>query len=146
MVKKPDRAVLPDTLFCDASFLIAYFATNDRSHPKALRIRQRLASAPVKLVTSWPAVSEASTILLYHYGYSHAVALLQVLSTFSVVSPSESEYAEGVSLFQRFNKDQKFSFNDVLTCALIRGRLKNIPILTFDRDFAKMGLTIFTAY
>ncbi len=143
MGRKPKTAELPPVLFCDASYLIAYFATADESHFSALRIRRRFEERSVKLVTTWPAVGEATTLLFYHYGYAHAMALIRALSAFDLFSPLDNECHQATVLFQEFNKDQKLSFNDLLTYVLIRGRLKDIPIVTFDRDFSKTGLTVF---
>ncbi len=134
---------LPSELFCDASFLIAYFAVQDREHRRALKIRDRLKGQSVRLYTSWPTLSEASTLLLYHYGYSHAMALLQSLSAFQLIVPTEADGYKAIALFGEFNRDQKLSFNDLLTYVVIRGRLREMPILTFDRDFARIGLTVF---
>lgn len=143
MARKAEGTDIPGALFCDAGYLIAYFADQDQYHERARKVRERLRGRPLRLVTSWPTVSEASTLLLYHYGYSHAAALLKALAAFDVLNPIETEYTEAVSLFAQRNRDQKLSFNDLLVSVMVRGRLKNIPVLTFDRDFAKMGLTIF---
>ena len=134
---------IPSELFCDASFLIAYFATQDREHAKAMKIRERLQGRGVRLYSSWPIFSEASTLLLYHYGYSHSMALLQSLSAFHCVIPSEADYYKASALFGEFNRDQRLSFNDLLVYVLIRGNLRGMPVITFDRDFAKIGLTLF---
>lgn len=142
MAKKPKTAELLQEFFCDASFLIAYFAPQDRAHKKALKMGIKMESQSIRLYTIWPVISEASTLLLYHYGYSHAMALLQSLPAYRVLEPSESDYKQATALFGEFNRDQKISFNDVLSYISVR-QLKNIPVLTFDRDFSKMGLTVF---
>ena len=143
MGRKSDRPVPPPSLFCDASFLIALFAKEDRSHTRALKKHRLLQGHAVKLITSWPVVSEAATLLLYHYGYSTAVILFETLPAFQVMTPLEGDYQEAAALFRQFNKDQKLSLTDLLTCFLIRERLKGIPVLTLDRDFSRMGLTVF---
>jgi len=134
---------LPHEVFCDASFLVAYFAPADSHHEKATRMSQRLQGFVDRLYTSWHMVSEALTLLLYHNGYSSAMALIDGLPMFRLVLPTEADYQKAVSLFARFNKDQKFSLNDVLTCTLLQTSLRKMPILTFDSDFKKMGLTVF---
>jgi len=144
MGKKRRSPDIPDRLFCDASFLVAYFAAQDECHSRALSIRQKLGSGKVVLVTSWPVVSEAGTLLLYHYGYSHAVALLRSLEAMTILTPSETEYHDAAAHFKDFNRDQKLSFNDLLSYVMIRGRLRDIPVLTFDKDFSKMDLTVFS--
>ncbi|MBI4412332.1 MAG: type II toxin-antitoxin system VapC family toxin [Deltaproteobacteria bacterium] len=141
MAKKTKEA--PSRLFWDASYLIAYFAPQDRDHKRALKIREYLVHNKIKFCTSWPNISEAATLLLYHYGYSGTSALFHALKTFEIILPLEEEYDRATILFSELNKDQKLSFNDVLTYLLIRERLKNMPLLTFDRDFSKVGLTVF---
>ena len=140
---KRAKRELPSEIFCDASFLVAYFAVQDRDHHRAQKVREKFLKKSVRLYTSWPTLSEAATILLYHYGYSHATALLQSLPAFHAVTPTEGDHFQAAALFKEFNRDQKLSFNDLLTYVLIRGALRNMPIVTFDRDFAKVGLTLF---
>lgn len=138
MPKKTD--VLPKKLYCDASYLIAFFATEDQYHQKAIAIRKSLTKYSLKLFTSWSALSEAITLLLYHYGYSHALALKKSIHAFEILLPNDREYNRAFELFERFNKDQEFSLNDLLTYAMLEDRLKQVSILTFDRDFIKMGV------
>ena len=143
MLRKNRENNIPESLFWDASYLIAYLAPGDQYHKKALKLRKHLTHKKIKLITSWPIISEASTILFYHYGYSHALALFSALKAFEIIMPFKEEYQEATLLFEELNQDQKLSFNDVLTYLIIRKRLKNISLLTFDKDFSKVGLTIF---
>ena len=143
MTRKIILRDIPDSLFWDAGYLIACFATEDQYHNGALKIRKYLACKKIKLVTSWPSVSEASTLLLYHYGYSHALALFGSMEAFEIITPLEDEYQKATALFAKLDKDHKLSFNDVLTYQIIKERLKSIPLLTFDKDFSKVGLTVF---
>lgn len=138
--KIPDK---PDILYWDASYLIAWLAPGDSDHERALRLRDHLADNPAVLVTSWPTVSEAATILLYHYGFTNAQALFAALAGFTVILPTEDEYLSARRHFNRFSRDQKISFNDILSYVLIRERFPLARVLTFDADFSKMGMTVF---
>ncbi len=40
-----------------------------------------------------------------------------------------------------FGKDREISFVDALSHVLISGELKDIPALSFDKDFKALGLT-----
>jgi len=142
MAKKVRRLESAGPLFCDAGFLIAYFARQDQYHQRAVKIRRRLGKHNVRLVTIWPVLSEASTLLLYHYGYSTASVFLESLAAFQIEIPLEEEYREAVVLFRRFNRDKNLSFTDILIYVFLTGRFKSIPLLTFDRDFSRMGLTV----
>ena len=46
-----------------------------------------------------------------------------------------------IALFNLFAKDRKVSFVDALSHVLVSGDLKNMPALSFDRDFKALGLT-----
>lgn len=143
MVRKAKNQEVPGSLFCDASYLIAYFSTQDQYHSRAVKIGARLQKKKVRLITLWPVVSEAITLLLYHYGYSHALALIHSLPAFEILGPSESDYQEAMTFFKEFNRDKKLSINDLLSYVIIKDRLFGVPVLTFDRDFSRMGLTVF---
>gem|GEM_PF-3910303 len=123
--------------------MIAYFAPQDQYHKRALKLRDYLGEKEISFLTSWPVVAEASTILLYHYGYSHSLALFKALKVFQIFLPEESDYEKAQDLFVEFNQEYQLSFNDILSYQIIQEHLKNVPILTFDKGFSKIGLTVF---
>jgi predicted nucleic acid-binding protein len=91
--------------------------------------------------TCWFIVSEAMTVLLYRYGYSEALAFGQSIHLYKIINCKENHYHQAISLFNLFGKDRKISFVDALSHVLITGELKNIPAISFDRDFRTLGLT-----
>lgn len=143
MPKRKKQNSPPRQLYWDAGYLIAYFAPQDSYHQKAVRVSPYFRDKKVNFFTSWPTLSEASTLLLYHYRYSNAVSLLKAAQAFNVLLPTEEEYKKAGALFEEFNQEHHFSFNDVLSYVLVQVRLKGIPVLSFDKDFTKMGLTQF---
>ena len=129
--------------FWDASAFVALLAKQDSRHNEALKIHRWLAQKDVQLYTSWPVISESATVLLYHDGYSSCLGLFKILSAFTLLRPNESDYFETIALFKEFNQDQKLSFNDILSYVLIRNHLPGASVVTFDKDFSKMGMTVF---
>ncbi len=87
-------------------------------------------------------VSEALTILRYHYGFSEAFAFGQSLELYEILLPSESLYQQALAVFNLRSQKLKLSFADALSFVLLTGPLKGMPALSFDDDFKKLGLTV----
>lgn len=142
MAKKPKKYSGVESYFCDSSFLIAYFADKDQYHAQALRIKDQLIQKPLKLISSWQVISETSTLLLYHYGYTTAFAFLKSLAAFELITPKEEHFQKATKLFEKYNQKLKVSFNDLLVLILSQEQ-GNIPILSFDADFKKLKANVF---
>ena len=93
------------------------------------------------IYTCWFIISETMTVLLYQYGYREALTFNQSIDLYRIIHSTESQHHQAIALFNLFGKDKKISFVDALSRVLISGELKNIPALSFDRDFRTMGLT-----
>jgi len=130
-----------DAVYCDAGFFIALFSKKDAKHKRALKLFKEIKENHINIHTCWFIISEAMTILLYQYGYSEALTFNQSIDLFKIVHTTESQHHQAIALFNLFGKDRKISFVDALSYVLISGELKNIPALSFDRDFRTMGLT-----
>jgi len=128
-------------VYSDASFFIALFSKKDTKHQRALELFNEIKENKIVIHTCWPVISEAMTILLYQYGYSEALAFNQSVDLYRIHNPTESQYHQAIALFNLFGKDRKISFVDALSKILISGELKNIPALSFDKDFRTLGLT-----
>lgn len=130
-----------DAVYCDAGFFIALFSKKDAKHKRALKLFKEIKEYRIKIHTCWFIISEAMTVLLYQYGYSEALLFNQSIELFKIIHTTESQHHQAIALFNLFGKDRKISFVDALSYVLISGELKNIPALSFDRDFRAMGLT-----
>jgi len=128
-------------VYCDASFFIALFSKKDTEHRRALELFGEVQEGRISMHTCWFIVSEAMTVLLYRYGYSEALAFGQSIHLYKIINCKENHYHQAISLFNLFGKDRKISFVDALSHVLITGELKNIPAISFDRDFRTLGLT-----
>ena len=130
-----------DTVYCDASFFIALFSKKDTKHKRALELFREIKDNRIIMHTSWFVISEAMTVLLYQYSYSEALTFNQSIDLYKIYHSTESQHHQALALFNLFGKDRKISFVDALSRVLISGELKNMPALSFDRDFRALGLT-----
>jgi predicted nucleic acid-binding protein len=128
-------------VYCDASFFVALFSKKDVKHKRALKLFKEIKENRITIHTCWFIISEAMTVLLYQYGYSEALTFNQSIDLYKIVHSTESQHHQAIALFNLFGKDRKISFVDALSHVLISGELKNMPALSFDRDFRAMGLT-----
>ena len=130
-----------DAVYCDAGFFIALFTKKDTKHKRALELFKEIKDSRIIIHTCWFVISEAMTVLFYRYGYSEALTFNQSIDLYKVYHSMESQHQQAIALFNLFGKDRKISFVDALSRVIISGKLKNIPALSFDRDFKALGLT-----
>ena len=128
-------------VYCDASFFVALFSKKDAKHKRAVKLFKEIKQNRIMIHTCWFVISEAMTVLLYQYGYSEALTFNQSIDLYKILPSTESQHHQAIALFNLFGKDRKISFVDALSRVLISGELKNMPALSFDRDFEAMGLT-----
>ncbi len=129
-------------VFCDAGFFIALYSKKDAHHERALALFKEAHDAKSRLFTSWLMVSEALTILRYHYGFSEAFTFGQSLELYEIIMPSENLCQQALAIFNLKSQKLKISFADALSFVLLSGPLKDAPALSFDDDFRKLGLTV----
>ena len=130
-----------NAVYCDASFFVALFSKKDAKHKRALNLFKEIKENRIIIHTCWFIISEAMTVLLYQYGYREALTFNQSIDLYKIINSTESQHHQAIALFNLFGKDKKISFVDALSRVLISGELKNMPALSFDRDFRAMGLT-----
>ncbi len=128
-------------VYCDAGFFIALFSKKDTKHRRALELFHEIKENRIVIHTCWFVISESMTVLIYQYGYSEALAFNQSVDLYRIHYPAESRHHQAIALFNLFGKDRKISFVDALSKVLISGELKNMPALSFDKDFKALGLT-----
>jgi len=129
------------SIFCDASFFIALFSKKDSKHKRALELFGEIKGGRISIYTSWFTISEAMTILLYHYGYSEVYAFNESIELYRIIYPDKAHYYEALFLFNRYAIDKKISFVDALSQVIITQKLNGIPAISFDKDFKTLGLT-----
>jgi predicted nucleic acid-binding protein len=129
-------------VFLDSSFLVALYGTGDTMHPRALELLADAEAAGSELCTIWDCVSESMTVLRRHFGYRAACALADSLDDLTMVTYDTSHRIEAVRRFRRRARKRPLSFVDVLCSVVISEVLGGAPAMSFDRDFASLGLTV----
>ena len=122
-------------------FLLPCFLKKDAKHNRALKLFKEVKENRIMIHTCWFIISEAMTVLLYQFGYWEALTFNQSVDLYKIIRSTESQHHQAIAMFNLFGKDRKISFVDALSYVLVTGELKNIPTLSFDRDFKAMGLT-----
>lgn len=130
-----------NAVYCDASFFVALFSKKDTKHKRALELFKEIKAHKIVIHTCWFVISETMTVLLYQYGYSEALTFNQSIDLYRISHSTESQHHQAIALFNLFGKDKKISFVDAFSHVLISGELRNMPALSFDKDFKSLGLT-----
>jgi predicted nucleic acid-binding protein len=130
-------------VFCDSGFLIALYAPGDHYHQRAKRLLVGAAERRLPLLTSWPVVSESLTLLRRHYGWSSAEALAGDLYAYRTLQPDVRALEIALGEYRRRSRETVISFVDVLSFILIRDAGAGTIVFGFDRDLARLGLTVF---
>jgi predicted nucleic acid-binding protein len=132
-----------DRLFLDASFLVATYGVEDAMHSRATELLEEADTAGAHLCTIWDCLSEALTILRRHFGYRAACALADSVPDFTLVTHDTSHRLQALKDLKRLSRGRRaISFVDVLCAVVIRRELSGCAALSFDRDFARLGLTV----
>ena len=132
-----------DRLFVDSSFLVAVYGIEDTMHPRAVELLEEADEGDACLCTLWDCVSEALTIVRRHFGYRAACVLADSVQALTLVPCDTSHRLEALADFKRLSRGRRsISFVDVLCAVIIRRELGGAPALSFDRDFARLGLTV----
>ena len=99
----------------------------------------------VVLILIASAVGSAATLTLLRYrsGYRQAMAFwTDVCPSLHVVRYGERVRVEAVEVFRRYGRDHRLSFCDALSFVVVSTLLEQMPCLSFDRDFRRLGLSV----
>jgi predicted nucleic acid-binding protein len=130
-------------LFLDSSFLVALYGTSDRMHVRAIELLHEAEDTEARLCTIWDCVGEALTVLRRHFGHRAACALADSVHDLALVGCDASHRLQALADFKRFARARRgLSFVDVLCGVIVRRELGGDPVLSFDRDFRSLGLTV----
>jgi uncharacterized protein len=130
-------------VFADTSYFFALLDPRDSSHEKAVEISQAVTNLRLNVYTTWDVVVETVTLLRYRSGFDLAkIFLTDVKPDLILVYPAQAEREAAIQLFLRRSRDLKLSLCDLISFTIVSTRLDWAPCLTFDADFAALGLTI----
>lgn len=134
-------------IFADTGAWVALEDSRDSHHKAALKLKNMLAAAKTRIITTNYVLDETYTLMLLNIGYTKTVrfkrALDQLISRNVVVVlhiTPDIEY-DAWDIFERFNRDKSWSFTDC-TSKVAMDRLSLNEVFGFDHHFAQMGFTI----
>ena len=129
--------------FCDTSFFFASLCPKDINHKRAGEVLEDALDQEIVLWTTWDIISETVTLLLCRFNSKAAIQFLdEIKPVLNIVYYDDSLRAEAERVFRLFVKDKKLSFCDAISYVILRTVLSDIACLSFDRDFAGLGLTV----
>lgn len=130
-------------VFADTSYFFALLDRSDVRHPRAAQLAQHLLQHHIAIVTTWEIVLEATTLLRYRLSYQGAETFLStVVPSVGVLYPSEVDRTAAIRFFRQRSASQRLSLCDAMSYVMVTTRLDWAPSLTFDRDFAALGLIV----
>ncbi len=129
--------------FGDTSFFFASLYPRDVNFKRAGEILEEAVSQEITLWTTWDVISETATLLLYRFHPKAAVRFLdEIKPTLQIVAYDDSVRKEAERIFRLLSKDQKLSFCDAISYVVVKTILEDIPCLSFDEDFCRLGLIV----
>ena len=131
------------SVFGDTSYFYALADSRDEHHWRALELSEGVAELRIEVATTWDVVVESVTLLRYRLGFQAASKFLAALDNGLIVfRPSEDDRQRAVEIFLSRSRDKELSLCDAMSYVIVSRHLDWAPCLTFDADFAALGLTI----
>jgi predicted nucleic acid-binding protein len=134
---------LPPRLFCDTSFFYACLDPSDVNHARGRVIVAEAAAARSALWATWDIIGETVTLLRYRRNFQSALAFLtDIKPNLQIARYGERVRDEAEQIFRRYGRDHRLSFCDAISFVVVTTLLDEVPCLTFDQDFRRLGLTV----
>ena len=131
--------------FCDTSFFFASLCPRDVNYERAGEILKEALAREISLWTTWDIISETATLLLYRFHARASIRFLNEIKPFLQIVPyDESVREEAERVFRLLIKDKKISFCDAISYVVVKTILDDAFCLSFDEDFARLGLNVIT--
>jgi len=133
-------------VFIDTSAWIDLMNSNERHHTAAVTFHKSLAPMTLR-ITSWGIVSETFTWIRYHIGDREASRWLTVKDSlenqgFLQVIYLDTQMEAGVRKVIGRYHDQKLSYVDAFTIALIQSRPDIDAVFAFDHHLTLAGIPV----
>jgi predicted nucleic acid-binding protein len=130
-------------VFADTSYFFALLDPRDSNHEKAVEVSEAVTNMRLNVYTTWDVVVETVALLRYGAGFDLAkIFLAEVKPDLILIYPVQAERDAAIQLFLRRSRNLRLSLCDVMSYTIVSTRLDWSPCLTFDADFAALGLTI----
>jgi predicted nucleic acid-binding protein len=129
--------------FGDTSFFFASLCPRDVNFKRAGEILEEAINQGIALWTTWDIISETATLLLYRFHAKAAIHFLdEIKPALQIVEYDDSVRQEAERIFRLLSKDKKLSFCDAISYVVAKTVLQDIPCLSFDEDFSRLGLIV----
>ena len=130
-------------VFGDTSFFVAALNPADADHSLALDLSHDVAARRIRVITTWEVVVECVALLRYRVGFRESQEFLtQVASALTILHPDENERKAAIDFYLKRSATRRLSLCDAISYVVVSTRLDWAPCLTFDSDFAALGLTV----
>jgi predicted nucleic acid-binding protein len=131
-------------VFGDTSYFYGLADAADAAHARAVDLSLELLDRGLEVVTTWEVVMESVTLLRYRLSFRAAARFLAAMeSAYTVFYPSEADRLQAIRTFLKRSRGRKLSLCDALSHTVVSTHLDWAPCLSFDADFAALGLTLF---
>jgi predicted nucleic acid-binding protein len=131
-------------VFADTSYFYALLNARDHYHPRAVEISKQVGALGAEVCTTWDVVVETVTVLRYRAGFDLAkLFITKAPVDLTILHPLEAERELAIKVFLQRSRERELSLCDALSYAIVSTRLDWAPCLSFDADFAALGLTVF---
>lgn len=133
-------------MFVDTSAWITLMNKNERYHADAVALHKELDPL-ILYITSWGIVAETFTWCHYHVGHHEAMRWLSLKDSLErkgslqIVYPSTLIEPRVRTVINRFH-DQKLSYVDAFSIALIQTRPEIDAVFAFDHHMALAGIPV----
>lgn len=133
-------------VFIDTSAWIDLMNSNERHHLAAVTFHKSLAPMTLR-ITSWGMVSETYTWIRYHIGEREASRWLDVKDAMEnqgflqIIYPDPQMEAGVRKVIGRYH-DQKLSYVDAFSIALIQSRPDIDAVFAFDHHMTLAGIPV----
>lgn len=130
-------------LFVDTSAWMAIVDAKDANHQAATTFQNEIGSNSRLVITNY-ILDELLTLVLMDLGYQHAVEIKSKLDRLRQAGVLEVVWVDAGladaawSVFERFNRDKRWSFTDCVSFAVMTA-LGIIEAFAFDHHFDQMG-------
>ncbi len=126
-------------IFIDASFFISFAVDTDTNHAKASK---QFPDQGKKPVTTEDIIKETLTVISQRKGKGFCIDFFNGIRDEIIILPVSTErYQEGIKIFLDPQLSKDISLIDCISVATCK-KLRITTILTFDRHFKALGLTV----
>jgi uncharacterized protein len=135
-------------IFVDTGAFIGRYRRRDQHHRDAVEFWKEIEAGWERCLTSSYVLAEMLTFLGRRAGNRFAAEkarLILASRRITVVRPDEDDEQRALALFEKFDDQERVSFTDCLSFALMRAR-RITRAFTFDHHFGIAGFVVLPAW